>query len=115
MAKRMSKAEQHQKHADDDAREWDGFRPRLDALADLTEAMRLVGESPAHDAPGRRYYSNLGFFLGAFSVPAGSSYAEKALYLHFVRRLNATGQLKPAGGKKIEADLQKAMDAQGDW
>jgi hypothetical protein len=114
MVKRMTKTERHQKSKEDENRVWNLFRIRLEVLQNFTEAMQLVNESPSQDAPGRRYFSNLGFFLGAFSIPTGSSYAEKALYLQFIQRLNATGQLKPAGGKKVEAELQKAMEIQGD-
>ena len=91
------------------------FRSKLDALQSFVEAQRLVAESPPPDAPGRRYYSNLGFLLQAFIVPDGSSYEEKALYLQFIQRLDAAGSLKPGAGQKVAEELRRAMRAPGPW
>jgi hypothetical protein len=57
---------------------------------------------------GLPYYSNLGFFLGDFTVPSGSSYEERELYLQFIQRLDAAGALKPGAEKKV----QRRSDAQ---
>jgi hypothetical protein len=92
---------------------WDAFRPKLEAVQNLAEAHILAAQTPPPNAPGRRYYSNLAFFLGCFGVPGGSSYAEKALYLQLIARLDATGILKPGACPKIESDLRQAMEAQG--
>src|SRR4051812_9805806 len=97
--KRVTTAARVRDTADDDRRVWEAFRPRLEALQTMAQAVQLMNEAPPADAPGRQYHVNLGFFLGAFTVPAGTSYAEKDLYLQFVRRLNAAGELKPNGGK----------------
>jgi hypothetical protein len=99
---------------DADRHVWEAFRRRLDALHTLDQAIRLVNEAPPAFTPGRKYHANLGFFMGAFTVPVRTTYTEKALYLQFIQRLNAAGALKPAGGRKIEDALRRAMAAQGD-
>jgi hypothetical protein len=90
-------------------RAWEEFRPKLAALQSFGEAEQLVAKAPPPDSPGRRYYSNLGFFLQAFTVPAGSSYDERALYLQFIQRLDAAGALNPGARQKIEEELRRAM------
>ena len=113
--RRKTKAEREQERTDADRRVWDRFRPQLETLASFAGAQLLVDEAPPPDSPGRRYYSNLGFFLQAFTVPTGSSYAEKALYLQFVQRLDAAGSLKPGTGQKVQEEIRRAMEAQGSW
>jgi hypothetical protein len=110
---RKTKAERDRERSEVERRVWDEFRPRLDALQSYAEALQLVVELPPRDAPGRRYYSNLGFFLQEFTVPSDSSYAEKALYLQFIQRLDDPGALKPGAARKIKDDLRSAMESQG--
>jgi hypothetical protein len=113
--KRKTNADRERERAEADRRVWEAFRARLAHLQTFDEASRLVAESPPQAAPGRRYYSNLGFFLHAFIVPAGSGYEERALYLQFIQRLDAAGGLRPGAREKIEADLKRAMEAQGGY
>jgi hypothetical protein len=82
-------------------------------LTSFPEALELVKEAPPPDSPGRRYYSNLGFFLQAFTVPEGSSYAEKELYLRFIEQLDAAGALKLGAAQRAEEELRRAMEARG--
>jgi hypothetical protein len=94
-------------------REWEEFRARLAAQETYLDALTLVAEgAPSPDAPGRRYYANLGTFLQHFQVPVRSTYAEKELYLDLVRRLDAAGQLRPGVRNELEGALQRAMEAQ---
>jgi hypothetical protein len=111
--RRKTKTKRNQEQLDADRRVWDQFHPRLEASASFIEAQLLVKEAPPPDSPGRRYYSNLGFFLQAFTIPKGSSYAEKALYLQFIQRLDATGALKSGVGQKVQEELRHAMEVQG--
>jgi hypothetical protein len=110
--RRRTNADRERERAEAEDRVWEQFRRRLAGLKTFTDARVLASESPRPDAPGRHYYSNLDFFLGAFTVPFGSSHEEKALYLQFIQRLEATGQLKPGEEKRIEAALRQAMEAQ---
>jgi hypothetical protein len=70
---RKTKAEREQEWQAADRRLWEEFRPRLEALTSFVDARLFVDDAPPRDSPGRRYYSNLGFFLQAFTVPEGSS------------------------------------------
>jgi hypothetical protein len=110
---RKTKAQRDQEWADAERRVWDIFRPKLQAVKNFVEAQILAAETPPPNAPGRRFYSNLAFFLGCFGVPGGSSYAEKALYLQLIKRLDAGGGLNAGARQKIEDDLHRAMEAQG--
>lgn len=109
---RKTKAQRDQEHSDAERRVWEIFRPKLDEAQTLADALQLAAQTPPPDAPGRRYYSNLAFFLQCFGVPGGSSNAEKALYLQLIKRLDATGVLKAGACQKIEGDLRQAMEAQ---
>jgi len=107
---RKTKAQRKQEHADAEQRVWEAFRPKLDAAITLSDALQLADQTPPPDAPGRRYYSNLAFFLQCFGVPGASSYAEKALYLQLIKRLDATGVLKAGACQKVEEDLRQSME-----
>lgn len=106
-------ARREQEWAESDRRVWEQFRPRLEALRSFPAAQALVKEAPPPDSPGRRYYSNLGVFLQAFTVPEGSSYAEKELYLRLIERLDAARALKPGAAQRVEEELRRAMETQG--
>lgn len=110
---RKTKAQRDHEWADAESRVWDLFRPKLEAVQNFAGAQILAAETPPPNAPGRRFYSNLAFFLSSFGVPGGSSYAEKALYLQLIKRLDAGGGLKPGARQKIEKDLRLAMETQG--
>lgn len=113
--KRNTKADRERQRTEDERAMWQDFRPKLESLQTYVDALRLVTETPPPDAPGRRFYSNLGFFLQSFTVPLGSNYTEKALYLQFIQRLDAAGSLKPGAGQRIEAELRRAMASQSPW
>lgn len=108
-----TKADLQQEHAEAEQRAWEEFRAQVAAQGTYLEALRLVAEgAPPPDAPGRRYYANLGTFLQHFQVPVRSTHAEKELYLQLVHRLDAAGQLRPGVGKDLEDALRRAMEAQ---
>lgn len=112
---RRTKAERRQEWADAERSVWEEFKPKLTNLKSYEDAKILVNQAPPPDTPGRKYYSNLGFLLQHFAVPANSSYEEQSLYLQLIRRLDSTGQLKPGVGQKVEEELKRAMEAQGSW
>jgi hypothetical protein len=113
--RRKSKAETAQEWSDKQKLCWGAFQPKLAALKSWEDGLALVNQAPAPDTPCRQYYSNLGNFLHTFSAPAGSSYAEKELYLQLIQRIDASGRLKAGTREKIEADLRRAMEQQGPW
>jgi hypothetical protein len=100
--------------AEAERRVWEDFRAKLAAAQTYLDALTLVAEgAPPPESPGRRYYANLGTFLQLFQVPVRSSHAEKELYLEFIERLDAAGQLKPGVREQLEGALRRAMSAQG--
>lgn len=99
--------------ADAEHRVWASFRSKLDALRTLEDAWSLVAEAPRPDTPGRRYYSNLNFFLEEFRVPMNSTSDEKALYAQFIERLDAAGTLKPGAGQSVLQELTSAIEEDG--
>jgi hypothetical protein len=88
---------------------WKNFRPRLESANSYRDADALARDrnAPESGRPGRRFYSNLAFFLGAFTPPDGASSTELGLYLELVRRIEK--ELKEGSLPVIEAALQAAM------
>lgn len=106
--KRRTQADRDRDRAEAEQRVWDRFWPRLQALETYEEAQRLVDETPPPDAPGRRFYSNLAFFLGGFAPPAGAGGQERSAYLAFIARLDAAGRLRAGARQEIEAAFARA-------
>jgi hypothetical protein len=100
-----TKADREREYRDREQKVWDEFVPQLAALQTYDDAVELAARTPRPDAPGRRYYSNLSFFLGQFTVPMGSNGTERSLYAAFIRRLDAAGALKPGNTDRILAAL----------
>ncbi len=90
---------------------WEKFRPQLAAVKTWEEAKKLHASAVPVDAPGRRYYSNFGFFLHTYGVPSEASYEELVLYAQFIQKLDDAGSLKPGVCEKVLAELQKAIEA----
>lgn len=110
MAKaRKTKADRDREYAEAERRAWKEFLPKLTAIQTFIDAQLLVDQAPPPDAPGRRYYSNLGFFLGAFTVPAGSNQTERSLYIQFIQRLDAAGALKPGAAEGVLESLRSSL------
>jgi hypothetical protein len=107
--KQKTKREREQEWANADRRAWEEFRPKLAALRSFVDAELLVTQSPPPDSPGRRYYSNLDFFLQDFTFPGGSSAAERSLYLQFVQRLDTAGALKPGAAQEVGERLRRTI------
>ncbi|HKP04350.1 MAG TPA: hypothetical protein VJU77_13440 [Chthoniobacterales bacterium] len=93
-------------------RAWNEFRPKLEAIQSYAEALNLVAHAPPVDTPGRPFYSNLGFFLQAFTPPLGATAREKSIYITLIKRMDATGELKAGEAPRIIAALEKAISEQ---
>jgi hypothetical protein len=109
MAKRQRKtaAERRQEFADAEDRVWTKFSAKLREVGSFVEAQKLArGPAPNQGQPGRRFYSNLAFFLGDFTVPHGSNEAERALYLALIRRLDEAGEIRAGARQEIENRFQ---------
>lgn len=110
---RKTAAEVRQEWAMREYRAWSDFRQRLEGVNTYADALRLAHDSAIRpNSPGRRYHSNLAFFLGQFQTPYGSNQTEKALYIQLIQRLDDAKQLKPGVREPIQRALQAAIDAQ---
>jgi hypothetical protein len=107
--KRKTKREREREWAEADRHAWEQFRPKLAALRSFIDAKILVAQAPPPDSSGRRYYSNLGFFLQEFTLPGGSSEAERSLYLQFIERLDSAGALKPGAAQEVREKLRRTI------
>jgi hypothetical protein len=103
---RKTKADRDRERSEAQQQVWEQFLPKLTALQTYVEAQVLVSQAPPPDSPGRRYYSNLGFFLESFDVPMGSNSTERSLYIQLIQRLEAAGSLKPDTAPGILAALR---------
>ena len=110
---RKIQTQRNQEFHDKEQRVWDEFRPKLESLASFVDAQLLVASAPPPDSPGRRYYSNLGFFLQSFGVPTGSSRVEKSMYLQFICRLDESGALNSGAAEPIIKELKRSIAAHG--
>jgi hypothetical protein len=111
MLKRPTKAEREAKRSAIRQRAFDQFLPKLERLQSMRDAFKLLSEAPPPDAPGREFYSNLGFFLQSnFGVPNGSTYSERILYTEFVKRLAAAGTITQESSNEIQGRLKQSMD-----
>ena len=107
-----SRSEKEKEWAEAQKREWEDLPPKLAVLKSFEDAKLLVNQSPRPDAAGRKYYSNLGFFLQAFSVPRGSNQTERLYYIQFIQRLDEAGMLKPNAAEDIIKTLRNSLDEQ---
>lgn len=110
--KRKTRAEIDQQSRLEQTKVWDEFLPRLSPVQTLDEAKQLCTEMPPLDAPGRKCYTNLKFFLEYLAVPAGSNGTERQLYISFVKRLVAADSIKPEFAEKAIADLRSSLAEQ---
>jgi hypothetical protein len=106
---RKTATQRRQEAYEADRQAWERFRPKLAAVQSFAEALTLLGEAVTPDAPGRRYYSNLGFFLHTFAPPAGANALELAEYLRLIAVFDAEGALKDGARATVEANLRSAI------
>ena len=92
------------------AEAWRSIQAQLAAATGLVDAQRVLITAPPESHLGRRYYSNLGFFLQTFSPPAGANREEIALYIRLLERINAEGLVKEGRFVPLRQALIAAMD-----
>jgi hypothetical protein len=88
---------------------WYEFKARLKKVNTYVEAKIVVLNSPKENAPGRRFYSNLGHLLDNFTVPGGSNYEERELYINLFERFGDSEPLKPGVKEKTIAELKRSI------
>jgi hypothetical protein len=106
---RRTRADREQEWAAKEQRESDRFVVELGKVNKFVEAQVLVFHGPRESEPGRRFYSNLGFFLMSFGVPFGSNNTERQLYIELIQRFDAGRGLKLGTAEKVIADLHESM------
>ncbi|MBK9266342.1 MAG: hypothetical protein IPM54_41975 [Polyangiaceae bacterium] len=115
--KRKTNAQQKQEWRDADQRALNLFLPKLAALKSFDEAWAFahtpLPNNPGRVPPERKFYDNFGDFLDSFSVPPDSSPAERSLYLEFIKRIDAAGELKPGVGDKVKCALRNSLAEPG--
>jgi hypothetical protein len=108
--KRKTQAERDAEYDRLTREHWPVFKAKLEKTSTIAEAEALRRQAVPVDAPGRKFYSNFGTFLvGGFMVPHGAGHAELLLYLDFLRRLVASGELKPEYLPEIEGRVHRAL------
>jgi hypothetical protein len=107
--KRKTVAEQRQEWDEAQERVWRTFRPRLDAATNVGEALAILASPVPEGRPGRRFYSNLGFFVQNLMVPNGATADERGLYLQLVRRMRDAGDMLPETCAKVERALIRSL------
>lgn len=112
--RRKTKAERDQERYERDGRAWDLFRPQLEAIRSVADAKRVLAGMPLPDSPGRKYYTNLGWFMDTLSPPGNSSAEEKGLYIEMIIKMDEGGELKEGTREQIEMGLRKAI-AERPW
>jgi hypothetical protein len=113
--KRKTASERRQENYEADRRAWEEFRPKLEAVQSFAEALALMAQSVSEGSPGRRYYSNLGFFLHTFAPPAGANATELSHYLRLIGRFDSEGVLKQGARSTVEEPLRNAMRRPQGW
>lgn len=110
MAKRKTEREQRAEWETKEAGVWERFSERLAAARTFREADDVISDSPPEGAPGRRFYSNLAFFLrfSGFGVPGNATERERGMYLGLLRRMDEGGELKPGALDEIVAKFRTA-------
>jgi hypothetical protein len=107
--KRKTAAQRRQEIVDADRRAWEDFLPKLQAVETPLDAIRLAASTVGPNTAGRRYYSNLGFFVQSYWPPDGANSTELVEYLRLIRAFEAQGALKPGVRNELEAKLEAAL------
>lgn len=103
MRKRKTTAERDQERLQAEEREWERFKRRVSDIQTFNQACELVAQAPSQGSAGRRFYSNLGFFLHTFGMPNGANETERGIYATLLERFDNAGNLKPGARAQIEA------------
>lgn len=113
--KRKTVAERRQETDEAERRAWDSFIPRLRAVSSLKEALLLHAEPVGHDSPGRKFYSNFGFFMHYFAAPDGATLVELNEYLRLLDVFEAEGALAADKKKQLTSAFELAMTLKPRW
>ncbi len=91
-----------------EALRWNEFYKQLENVDSLEGAYKLHSSAPPENAPGRRYYSNFGFFLHYFAPPHGANSTERAQYLRLIKLFDDAGNLSDGAREEIEQAFRQS-------
>jgi hypothetical protein len=80
-SRRKTRTKRDCEEAKAEQRAWAAFKPQLGEVRTREDALVLYEQRPPEGSPGRRYYSNLGFFLYTGTIPIEANVAERAVYM----------------------------------
>ena len=106
MARRKSAGERRPEKVEKPNQYWEKFRSILHATENRCDALALALAMPRQETPGRKFHTNLLWFLQDFTVPNESNLEERSLYLELIRRFEAGGEVKPGVRRQFEQALQ---------
>lgn len=93
---------------------WERFCSDFEQLSTIADVETLLSRPPSTSDPRRPYFSNFGFFWNhAFMIPASASGTELRMYASLVRKLEATGVMKPGAADEVVVKLQDAAKEKG--
>ena len=90
---------------------WNEFKQKLAATNRLADAQAIVANGPKVDFPGRHFYSNLGYFLGGFHLPAMANVDEVSLYVELLRRIDASEKLTDGVVDRFQKEAREKFPA----
>jgi hypothetical protein len=109
--KRKTNADRQRERGKAEQRAWNEFVPKVKAASAYQAAIEIVLHGPRPDEPGRRFYSNLDFYLGNRAVPGGANREEVALYAELIEKLRANGDVPADQAEEQSAALAAAMES----
>jgi hypothetical protein len=86
MTKKFS--EHNQNFRDKEAEYWAIFSQKLTDLDSVEDALFFAASAPGSDLPGRKFHTNLLYFLQTFGIPGDANKDEMVLYLNFLKKLD---------------------------
>lgn len=86
------------------------FFEAINRISSIEDAKRLADAGPAPGETGRKYYSNLDFFLTNSAAPSGASTDELRTYLHLITRCEEAGTLPQKVGAVIRQRLATTIE-----
>jgi hypothetical protein len=86
MTKKMSN--HNQRFREKEAEYWATFSQKLTDLDSVEAAQLFAASAPGSDLPGRKFHTNLLYFLETFGIPGDASKDEMVLYLNFLMKLD---------------------------
>jgi len=109
MRRRKTAAERRAEEDRVKERIWESFSRQIERAESYEDALRIHATPVGVDSPGRKFYSNFGFFMHYFSPPDGASKYELQQYLRLLRCFDKQGALKEGALVSLEPIFESAI------